>query len=233
LIVLIGAFLGMDSPLNVTQMLWVNLIMDTFAAMALSSLPPDERVMRDKPRNPSSNIIDRKMGTAILICGGLFFVFLSFLWQMLWHTNVGFGEVYSLFDFEHIKLFFSGAFNSTKIKPHLSGYELGVFFTTFVMLQFWNMFNARYFRTGRSLIQDILALIRKPKDAGKHFSTGFLFIAAIILAGQFIIVNFAGPFFEVSPLSLKDWGCIISFTSLVLIIPDIVRFVTSSRRRIS
>ena len=100
------------------------------------------------------------------------------------------------------------------------------------MLQFWNMFNARYFRTGRSLINDIVDLIKNPKDAGKHFSSGFLLIAAIILIGQFAIVNYAGPFFDVSSLSIKDWGCIVSFTALVLIIPDIVRFVASSRKRI-
>lgn len=232
LIVLIGAFLGMDSPLNVTQMLWVNLIMDTFAAMALSSLPADERVMIDKPRDPQSNIIDKRMGMTILFCGGLFFIFLFFLWQLLWHTNVGYGEVNTLFDLDHIKLFFSGAFDSAKVKAHLSGYELGVFFTTFVMLQFWNMFNARYFRTGRSLMNDIVDLVKRPKDAGKHFSSGFLLIAAIILIGQFAIVNYAGPFFEVSSLSLKDWGCIVSFTSLVLIIPDFVRFLSSFKKRI-
>jgi len=224
LIVLLGAFLGLDSPLNVTQMLWVNLIMDTFAAIALSSLPPDSRVMLDKPRNPSSNIIDKKMGIGILLNGGVFFVFLVFLWQMLWHTTVNYGEVNQLFTMDSIKLFFSGALDMSHTKLHLSGYELGIFFTTFVLLQFWNMFNARYFRTRRSLIQDIINSLRHPSKASAHFSSGFILVAAVILFGQIAIVTIAGPFFEVSALSLKDWGCIISFTSLVLIIPDFYRF---------
>jgi len=227
LIVLFGAFLGMDSPLNVTQMLWVNLIMDTFAAMALSSLPPDKRVMKELPRKSDSNIIDRTMGWQVVLCGGAFFVFLAFLWQMLWHTNISYGEVYKLFDLEHIRIFFSDAFNISKSKSHLTSYELGVFFTTFVMLQFWNMFNARYFRTGRSLLKDIIDSISKPKEFRTHFSQGFLAIATVIVIGQILIVNYAGPFFEVGELSRRDWGCIISFTSLVLFVPDLIRFFVS------
>ena len=101
-------------------------------------------------------------------------------------------------------MFFSKFFDLTHTTEHLSGYELGIFFTTFVLLQFWNLFNARYFRTGRSLIGDIIMSVIHPKSARDRFSMGFLFIVFVILFGQIVIVNLLGEFFEVAPLSAAD-----------------------------
>ena len=222
LIVLLGAFIGLDSPLTVTQMLWVNLIMDTFAAMALSSIPPDSKVMNDKPRNQKSHIIDRKMGARIFISGIFFFAFLALLWQLLWRMDIS--SVRDLLHWNVIGEFFSGAF-SAHTKAHLSGYELGVFFTTFVLIQFWNLFNARYFKTDSSVLQDILDFFFNRKRFKASACYGCLLVAGIILAGQFLIVNCFGAFFEVSPLPLADWGWILLCTSPVLIIPDLYRFI--------
>ncbi len=229
LIVLLGSFIGLDSPLTVTQMLWVNLIMDTFAAMALSSLPADRAVLYDKPRNPDSHIIDRKMLCRILGAGLLFFVLLAGLWQLLWHTNID--SVSDLLSPKSLELFFAGFSNMERIKSHLSGYELGVFFSIFVMLQFWNLFNAKYFRTDRSLIQDIARLFTNPNAVKESYSAGFLWIAFAILAGQFLIVTYAGAMFNVAPLSLADWGCILLITSPVLLVADVVRFLWNVVKR--
>lgn len=223
LIVLLGSFIGLDSPLTVTQMLWVNLIMDTFAAMALSSLPADKTVLYDKPRNPNSHIIDKQMIYRILGVGLFFFVVLAGLWQLLWHTNIE--SVHDLFSSDAIRLFFSDFANMGKVKAHLSGYELGIFFSIFVMLQFWNLFNAKYFRTDRSLIQDIAGLFTNSKKVKESYSAGFLWIVLVILAGQILIVTYAGKMFNVAQLSLSDWGWILLITSPVLVIADIVRFV--------
>ena len=224
LIVMLGASLGIDSPLTVTQMLWVNLIMDTFAAMALSSLPADKRVMNDKPRNPKSHIIDRSMLGNILCFGLLFTVILLCLWQFLWHNdvteNIG---VYDLLCKTNIKDFFLGLFDFSKSKAHLSAYEAGFFFTTFVMLQFWNLFNAKYFRSGRSLLLDIFAIFKGQNMFKLTFSKWFALIVAVILLGQIVIINFVGPLFNVAPLNVTDWLFILLSTSLVLIIVDVVR----------
>ena len=226
LVVLLGAFLGLDSPLTVTQMLWVNLIMDTFAAIALSTLPPDRRVMEEKPRNPKSHIIDRRMTARICFWGGLFFVFLAALWQLLWHTSVDPADgVASLFSKETWILFNQQALVLTHEKAHLSSYELSIFFTTFVLLQFWNIFNAKYFRTGRSFFADIVDSVIHPRTAKDHFSSGFILIVLVILIGQFLIVNYAGEFFDVSPLSLSDWGYLLAITSSVLVIPELYRLI--------
>ncbi len=203
LIVLCGAFMNTQSPLTVTQMLWVNLIMDTFAAMALASLPPDRSVMRDKPRRNSDFIISKEMMHNILFTGGIFFVFLICLLVCLEHSSIT-----ALSRISHIDwMGFKG----------LSAYELSVFFSIFVFLQFWNMFNARAFRTGRSAFH--------LRDCG-----GFISIAIAIFVGQIAIVEFGGPFFSVTPLGLYDWMIIICFTSLVLIIGELSRFL--GRRRI-
>ena len=222
LIVLLGAFIGLDSPLTVTQMLWVNLIMDTFAAMALSSIPPDRKVMDEKPRNQKSHIIDRKMAVRIAFSGIFFFAFLALLWQLLWRMDIS--SVRDLLHWNVVGEFFSGAF-SAHTKAHLSGYELGVFFTTFVLLQFWNLFNARYFKTDGSVLQDVLDFFFNRKRFKASACYGCLLVAGIILAGQFLIVNCFGAFFEVSPLPLADWGWILLCTSPVLIIPDLYRFI--------
>ena len=157
LIVLLGTALGTESPLAVTQMLWVNLIMDTFAAMALSSLPANKRVLNEKPRNPESHIINRQMLFRIIGIGSVFFVALAGLWQLLWHTDIT--CVRDLLTIDAAKLFVSGFADLSHTKAHLSGYEMGVFFSVFVMLQFWNLFNAKYYRTDRSFILDIIDLI--------------------------------------------------------------------------
>ena len=197
LIVLSGAFLGMQSPLTVTQMLWVNLIMDTFAAMALASLPPTQSVMKEKPRSRSAFIINGSMWEFIVGTGLVFTALLFTLLYYLEHTDIN-----CLADFRTAAM--------TKAVPGLSPYEVSFFFTTFVFLQFWNMFNARAFATGRSAL---------------HFKGcgGFLFIAAVILVGQILIVSVGGPFFSVVQLSIADWALIIGSTSLVLWIGEIYR----------
>lgn len=200
-IVLFGAFMGMESPLTVTQMLWVNLIMDTFAAMALASLPPAESVMKEKPRSRSAFIINRPMWRFIIGVGGIFFLILLGILWIFEHYSVD--SMTQLFSF--IPQPTVDADN-----PTLTPYELSMFFTLFVFLQFWNLFNARAFATGRSAF---------------HFKGcgGFLFIALVILLGQILIVSIGGEFFNVTPLRLSDWAIIIGSTSLVLWIGELFR----------
>ena len=229
LVVLVGAVTGIDSPLNVTQMLWVNLIMDTFAAMALSSLPPDERVMSEQPRSPGSHIVSRKMLGFILSAGLTFFVLLAGFWQLLWHKDItSFSDVLTL---DAMREFFSGFLNFHHGKTHMSPYEAGVFFSTFVMMQFWNLFNVRYFMTDRFLLSDLALSLFGKRKLSDCFSRGFLLIAAVILLGQFLIVNFAGNFFEVAPLAVSDWLWILLATSPVLLLPDLVRAVVMAVRK--
>lgn len=219
LIVLYGAFMGLDSPLNVTQMLWVNLIMDTFAAMALSSLPADQRVMNDYSRRTDSKIIDGSMGKMILGVGLFFFLMLVIIWQMLSHgeyTTVV--DLLKDFDFAHVTDFSQ----ATHVRsPH----ELGIFFTFFVLLQFWNIFNARYYRTDRSLIQDVGEMICHPTSISKYYSTGFISIIFVILIGQILITNVFGEMFGVEALSFNDWTWLIAVTCPVLVIGDLYRFI--------
>jgi P-type Ca2+ transporter type 2C len=196
LIVLVGAFSGSQSPLTVTQMLWVNLIMDTFAAMALASLPPAESVMKDKPRDRKAFIINKKMKWNIIGVGGLFFVFLWGLLYIFQHADIT-----CMTDFANL---------SFTAKHELTPKELSLFFTMFVMLQFWNMFNARAFFTGRS------AFYLKG-------CRGFIFILLIIIIGQIFIVSLGGKMFSVVPLSITDWVIILAATSLVLWIGEVVR----------
>ena len=223
LIVLLGSFIGLDSPLTVTQMLWVNLIMDTFAAMALSSLPADRKVLNDKPRNPESHIINRQMLFRIIGIGSIFFVALAGLWQLLWHTDIT--CVKDLLTVDAAKLFVSGFADLTHTKAHLSGYEMGIFFSVFVMLQFWNLFNAKYYRTDRSFLIDCIDIFRRPSAAKESFSSGFLWISLVIVLGQVLIVNFAGRMFNVSPLALNDWLWIILITLPVLVLGDTMRLM--------
>ena len=221
LIVLLGSFIGLDSPLTVTQMLWVNLIMDTFAAMALSSLPADRKVLYDKPRDPHSHIINRKMLARIVGVGAIFFVMLAGLWQLLWHTDIT--CVKDLLKPENIRIFITGFADLSHSKAHLGGYELGIFFSVFVMLQFWNLFNAKYFRTDRSLLLDLVDLVGNPKKVKESYSQGFILISLVIVAGQILIVSFAGKMFNVSPLQPADWLWIMLITSPVLFVADIAR----------
>lgn len=197
-IVLAGAFMGMESPLTVTQMLWVNLIMDTFAAMALASLPPSKRVMKDKPRSRKAFILTGPISRNIVIVGGLMFVFLLGLLYIFEH--------YSVTTLTELFSFIPQAAGEASLTP----YELALFFTIFVFLQFWNMFNARAYATGRSAL---------------HFEgcSGFVTIALLILIGQIVIVEFGREFFSVQPLHFIDWLIIIGGTSAVLWIGEIVR----------
>ena len=208
LIVLIGAFLGTESPLTVTQMLWVNLIMDTFAALALASLPPNDKVMRDKPRKTTDHIINRAMSRSILSVGLVFVVLLFGLIQYFKHADIS-----SLTQFD-IAEFGRSFFNFSKGNEFsLSNYELSLFFTIFVMLQFWNMFNAKAFLTGKSAF------------ASLGQCKGFLMIALVIIGGQWLIVSIGGEMFNVMPLKFSDWAIIIGSTSIVLWIGEIRRLL--------
>ena len=229
LIVLLGSFIGLDSPLTVTQMLWVNLIMDTFAAMALSSLPADRKVLYDKPRDPHSHIINRKMLARIVGVGAIFFVMLAGLWQLLWHTDIT--CVKDLLKPENIRIFITGFADLSHSKAHLGGHELGIFFSVFVMLQFWNLFNAKYFKTDRSLLLDLVDLVGNPKKVKESYSQGFILISLVIVAGQILIVSFAGKMFNVSPLQPADWLWIMLITSPVLFVADIARTLMNIIRK--
>ncbi|MBO7243122.1 MAG: calcium-translocating P-type ATPase, PMCA-type [Alistipes sp.] len=219
LIVLFGAFIGYDSPLTVTQMLWVNLIMDTFAAMALSSLPPDRCVLNERPRDPRSHIIDRKMLWRIVSMGLAFFAILAILWQYMHYVDIA--SVSEMISMECVNEFVGGSRGVST----MTGVEMGIYFSIFVLMQFWNLFNVKYFRTNRSLIGDIVDLVRNPEAVKESYNKYFLLIAAVILVGQVVIVTFAGEIFNVEPISFKDWLLIIAITSPVMLIPDIVRFI--------
>ncbi|MCQ2337551.1 MAG: calcium-translocating P-type ATPase, PMCA-type [Paludibacteraceae bacterium] len=198
-VVLIGAFAGAKSPLTVPQMLWVNLIMDTFAALALASLPPQSEVMYERPRSSSDSIISSSMCASIV---GVGLVFLILLVDLLFF--------FQYFCVDSIDALLTLRFHSNGV-GELTTYELSLFFTVFVMLQFWNMFNARAFMTGHSAFHDLLS------------SKGFLWIALVILVGQYLIVTFGGAMFSVTPLLASDWIIIIASTSLVVFIPELFR----------
>ncbi len=198
-VVLIGAFAGAKSPLTVPQMLWVNLIMDTFAALALASLPPQSEVMYERPRSSSDSIISSPMCASIV---GVGLVFLILLVDLLFF--------FQYFCVDSIDALLTLRFHSNGV-GELTTYELSLFFTVFVMLQFWNMFNARAFMTGHSAFHNLLS------------SKGFLWIALVILVGQYLIVTFGGAMFSVTPLFASDWIIIIASTSLVVFIPELFR----------
>lgn len=201
LLVLVGAFMGTESPLTVTQMLWINLIMDTFAAMALASLPPSESVMRDKPRRRTDFILNGEMLREIIGVGIFFFLLLVGMLYVFQHADVK-----SLTDLLHLQL---GA------KGHVSDYELTLLFTTFVMTHFFYLFNARAFKTGRSAL---------------HFKgcRGLITIVLIILIGQVLMVEMPGiqQFFNVVGLSLTDWIIIILGSSLVLWVRELWHLIS-------
>ncbi|MBR6077323.1 MAG: cation-translocating P-type ATPase, partial [Paludibacteraceae bacterium] len=186
LVVLLGAVIGTELPLTVTQMLWVNLIMDTFSAMALASLPPSHIVMQEPPRRNSDFIISRSMAKSIAGWGILFFIVMLLM-------IVYYGE--------------------------MSVHELTIFFTTFVMLQFWNMFNVRTIGTRRSAFHKILGC------------RGMLLVAALIVCGQWLIVQFGGKVFRTVPLSLGEWAAIIVSTSLVLWTGEALRWMERMRKK--
>ena len=203
LIVLIGAFMGTESPLTVTQMLWINLIMDTFAAMALASLPPSESVMADKPRNREAFILNRPMLSEIFGVGGFFFVMLFFFLLVFKHADVQ--SLTDMISINYPALFAGIGTLAFWTEGHLSEYELTLLFTIFVMTHFFYLFNARAFETHRSAL---------------HFKgcRGLLYISGIIIVGQIIMVEtpVLQQFFNVIGLSLQDWIIIIIGSSFVL-----------------
>lgn len=227
LIVLLGAIIGLDSPLNVTQMLWVNLIMDTFAAGALSALPADPRVLHEKPRSTRAHIIDRPMALCITLWGVGFFLLLAGLWQLFYHYEAT--EVSDYFTADALRVFVTQFFGGHAGKE-LSAYEHGIFFTTFVMLQFWNLFNVRYYRTDRCALQELHDLFVNRPRFKAHFSMGFTLVAVAILVGQYLFVNLLPDFFEVAALTPSDWLYILGATSLVFILPELARSLSLLRR---
>lgn len=208
-IVLLGAFLDARPPITVTQMLWVNLIMDTFAAMALASLPPNPAVMKDKPRKISDHIVTPLMIRRIVGVGILLVLVLFGLMQYFKYYDVKNLACFSFADF------FSSFFRfgvGPQGPASITVYEQSLFFTFFVMLQFWNMFNAKAFLTGKSAFNQLLGT-----------ADGFLPVTGLILVGQIVIVRFGGEMFNVTPLYLCDWLAIILSTSVVLWIGEIAR----------
>ena len=188
-IVFLGSIFGHELPLTVTQMLWVNLIMDTFAAGALASLPPNKEVMKDKPRKNEAFIVTPPMRNQILWIG---LAFVAFLMGLLYYFTNAEGEI--------------------------NRHDLACFFTIFVMLQFWNLFNAKAFATGKSAFNRLL------------HDTGFITVALLIIIGQFFIVTFGGDVFRTVPLSWQDWLLIIGSTSLVLWIGEIFRLFGKKKK---
>ena len=176
LLVLGGSVIGTEMPLTVTQILWVNLIMDTFAALALASLPPSHEVMKEKPRKASDFIINKSIGFGILFCGIVFFLVMFAL--LVYCERRGKGGV--------------------------DVHELTMFFTTFVMIQFWNLFNAKALMSHHTAFRHFL------KDKG------MILVLVLVLVGQWIIVTFGGEMFRTTPLSLHEWLLIIGSTSVVL-----------------
>ena len=183
LLVLGGSIIGTEMPLTVTQILWVNLIMDTFAALALASLPPSHEVMNDKPRKATDFIINKGMAFGILFCGIAFFIV---MFAMLIYCE-------------------------RRGKGGVDVHELTVFFTTFVMIQFWNLFNAKSLGSNRTAFRHFL------KDKG------MILVLALVLVGQWLIVTFGGEMFRTVPLSLTEWLVIIGATSIVLWVGEIWR----------
>ncbi len=216
LIVLFGAFMGSDSPLTIAQMLWVNLIMDTFAAMALSSLPPSPKVMKAPPRKPTDFIINKQMGTIILSVGILFFLSLLTLVQIFNHNDISTTGFFTMHTLQNID--WSCIWKFDHIIHGLSPYELSIFFTIFVMMQFWNIFNARSLFTNNS------ALVGLYKDKM------FLSVLAFIFVGQIAIIHIGQQTFQVQPIQLIDWIWIVILTSTVLWIGEVVRLVLRKRR---
>ena len=183
LLVLGGSVIGTEMPLTVTQILWVNLIMDTFAALALASLPPSHEVMKEKPRKASDFIINKSVGFGILFCGIVFFLVMFAL--LVYCERRGKGGV--------------------------DVHELTMFFTTFVMIQFWNLFNAKALMSHHTAFRHFL------KDKG------MILVLVLVLVGQWIIVTFGGEMFRTTPLSLHEWLLIIGSTSVVLWVGELWR----------
>ena len=209
LVVMFGALLDTDSVLTVTQMLWVNLIMDTFAALALASLPPSESVMKDKPRARNAQILTKPMMSSILSVGLLFVLIMLGLVQYFKHVEVNTLADFSLRDY--LVSFFD--FRPVEGEGY-TRYEHSLTFTLFVFLQFWNLFNAKAYHTGKS------AFSNPTRTFG-----GFELALIIIFVGQFIIVTFCGEMFNVEPLKWQDWLICFFGTSPVIVFGEIIRLL--------
>ncbi len=212
-VVLLGAFTGIASPLTVTQMLWVNLIMDTFAAMALASLPPDERVMQEPPRDVRRNIITRDVLVRIVGIGLAGVAVLEFILHILRCNDIQ--VAMDIIDFKRVSFTLSDNLGGT-----LTPYELSLFFTIFVMMQFWNLFNAKALHTNASAFKNI------------HRSPSFVLIVLLILVGQIIIINFGGAMFNVTAITLDDWVAITVVTSLTLWLGELIRLFNYLKRKV-
>ena len=210
LIVMLGSLLGTEMVLTVTQMLWVNLIMDTFAALALASLPPSEMVMKEKPRHRDANIITKPMVWQIFSVGILFVLFMFGLVQYFKHV-----ELTTLADFSFAD-YFKNYFNFKYTSSGISVLEQTYIFTIFVFLQFWNLFNAKAFHSEGSAFK---GLFRKDVIAG------FGLALFVIVAGQLLIVSFGGDMFHVQIMSVKDWVYIIFGTLPVFVIGEAMRAI--------
>ena len=216
LIVLIGALLGTESPLTVTQMLWVNLIMDTFAALALASLPPESDVMKEKPRSRNDYIISKSMARRIFGVGMFFVAVLFGFIQYFKHCDVTSLSQFSWHDY------ISNFFNFIYFNAGFSPYELSLFFTIFVFMQFWNIFNAKAFRAKGSAFRGFFA---------KAMPKGFMFTLLIIFIGQILIVTFGGEMFNVVPLQIGDWLRIVLCSSVILWVGEVERLVKRMLKR--
>lgn len=216
LIVLLGALLGTESPLTVTQMLWVNLIMDTFAALALASLPPENDVMKEKPRQRTDYIISKPMARRIFGVGLFFVIVLFGFIQYFKHCDISSLSQFSFADY------FSNFFNFSHVNSGLSPYELSLFFTIFVFMQFWNIFNAKAFHADGSSFRGFFSKA-KPK--------GFLFTLLIIVVGQILIVSFGGEMFNVVPLQMGDWLRIVLWSSAILWVGEAERLAKRMLKR--
>ena len=203
-IVVIGAFTGKQSPLTVTQMLWVNLIMDTFAALAFASLPPSEDVMKNKPRRSGEFILNKSMITRILSTAILFVVLLFGLMQYLHHANFTVGI--PLFDQMNLADYFRSLYDFGH-GHEFTTYEVSMFFSIFVFVQIWNLFNAKAFESGHTAFYKI-------KD-----SKVFFLVVIGIMIGQYIIVTFGGQMFSVTPLRAIDWLGIFLITMPIMLLP--------------
>ena len=210
LIVMLGSLLGTEMVLTVTQMLWVNLIMDTFAALALASLPPSEMVMKEKPRHRDANIITKPMVWQIFSVGILFVLFMFGLVQYFKHV-----ELATLADFSFAD-YFKNYFNFKYTSSGISVLEQTYIFTIFVFLQFWNLFNAKAFHSEGSAFK---GLFRKDVIAG------FGLALFVIVVGQLLIVSFGGDMFHVQIMSVKDWVYIIFGTLPVFVIGEAMRAI--------
>lgn len=199
LVVAICSFFSKQPALTVTQMLWVNLIMDTFAALALASLPPNSILMKQKPRNSQASIITSRMMQFIMISGIAFAILMIGLYYYFVHEANG-GPV-----------FVRG------INPNINPHEMGIFFSVFVYLQFWNMLNARTFGTGKWAFNNM------------EDSKVFWMVAAVIFVGQIVLVQYFSAFFNCSPLAFNDWLWVILGTSPVFILVQSYAMIKNRR----